>query len=87
LGKRAWPPWWAWDIDLTFHVLERMADRSFTEADLRDMLENATGFRRDVVEGRWIIEAGCGRQAWEVIVEPDIYTGKLAIITAYSVTE
>jgi hypothetical protein len=64
-----------------------MADRSFTEADLREMLEHATGFRSDVAEGRWVIEARWGRQAWEVILEPDASTGKLVIITAYSVTE
>jgi hypothetical protein len=32
-----------------------MGDRRFTEIDLRRMLERASGYREDVVEGRWVI--------------------------------
>lgn len=39
------PDWWSWDIELSPHVLKRMVDRSFTEADLRLMLEGATALR------------------------------------------
>src|SRR3989442_6997190 len=48
-----------------------MGDRRFTEIDLRRMLQQATGYREDVVEGRWVIETRHRRKAWEVIVEPD----------------
>lgn len=62
-----------------------MADRDFNELDLRAMLEHATGHRRDVVPGRWVIEAKQGRQRWEVIVEPDESLRILVVITAYPV--
>src|SRR5256712_12388509 len=48
-----------------------MGDRRFTEIDLRRMLQQATGYREDVVEGRWVIETRHRGKAWEVIVEPD----------------
>jgi hypothetical protein len=62
-----------------------MADRRFTEIDLRRMLERASGHRRNVVEGRWIIEARHRRRRWEVIVEPDRDRRLLVVITAYPV--
>ncbi len=40
------------ELDLTPHVEKRMEDRGFTEVDLREMLERASGFRRDVMDGR-----------------------------------
>jgi len=33
-----------------------MDDRRFTELDLRAMLEAASGHRRDVAPGSWVIE-------------------------------
>jgi hypothetical protein len=62
-----------------------MDDRSFTELDLRAMLEGASGYRKDVAPGRWIIGATHGRQPWEVIVEPDESLKILVVITAYPV--
>ena len=47
------------------------------------MLEAATGFRRDVAPGRWVIEGKRGRTPWEVIVEPDHSLEILVVITAY----
>jgi hypothetical protein len=32
-----------------------MADRRFTEVDVRRMLERADSVRKDVVEGRWLV--------------------------------
>lgn len=61
-----------------------MEDRSFTELDLRAMLEAATGYHKDVAPDRWVIEAKWGRQPWEVIVEPDKSLKILVVITAYS---
>jgi hypothetical protein len=59
-----------------------MEDRSFTELDLRGMLEAATGYRKDIAPGRWVIEAKRGRTPWEVIVEPDPSLEILVVITA-----
>ncbi|MBI1895145.1 MAG: hypothetical protein HYS04_01220 [Acidobacteria bacterium] len=61
-----------------------MDDRGFTELDLRGMLEAATGYRKDVAPGRWVIETRRKRQQWEVVVEPDESLRVLVVITAYS---
>ena len=50
------------------------------------MLEVATGYRADVVDGRFIIETRHRKAAWEVIVEPDEVVHSLVVITAYAVT-
>ena len=62
-----------------------MDDRRFTEIDLRRMLERASGYREDAVEGRWVIEARHRRRAWEVILEPDSERQLLVVVTAYPV--
>jgi len=62
-----------------------MADRRFTELDLRRMLGKAVSFRRDIVEGRWTIETRHRRRPWEIIVEPDPEEQLLIVITAYPV--
>ena len=66
-----WPDWWAWELELSAHLLKRMEDRRFTEVDLRRMLEHARDYRPDAVESRFQIEARHGGVPWEVIVEPD----------------
>ena len=80
-----WPVWWEWDLELTPHVYKRMDDREFSEVELRRMLEAASNFRPDVLEGRWIIETRFQRKPWEVIVEPDFSSERLAVITAYQI--
>ncbi len=62
-----------------------MVDRRFTETDLRQMLEDASGFRRDVEEGRWAIASRHSGRPWEIIVEPDDAEWVLVVITAYPV--
>jgi len=64
-----------------------MADRRFTEIDLRRMVERASGYREDVVDGRWVIETRHRGKAWEVIVEPDWARQLLVVVTAYPVWE
>jgi len=64
-----------------------MEDRRFTEVDLRDMLERATGLQRDIEPGRWVVTTRCRRQRWEVIVEPDVDVQRLVVITAYPLRE
>jgi hypothetical protein len=85
--KRDWPEWWHWELELSPHLLKRMVDRRFTEIDLRRMLDRATGYRRDIEPGRWVIVTRHRRQPWEVIVEPDLDARRLLVITAYGPTE
>jgi hypothetical protein len=64
-----------------------MEDRQFNEVDIRTMLERARSHRRNIVEGRWVIETYHEEHPWEVIVEPDVMRKQLVIITAYPVWE
>lgn len=80
-----WPEWWSWELEMTPHLEKRMEDRSFTEVDLREMLERAHGYRPDAEEGRWVIEARHRRKRWDVIVEPDPTEALLVVVTAYPV--
>lgn len=87
LDEQDWPEWWDWELELSPHLLKRMQDRSFNEVDLRSMLERALNYRRDPVEGRWVIESRHRRRRWEVIVEPDAELRLLVVVTAFSVWE
>ena len=62
--------------------MKRMEDRRFSEVDLRSMLQKATSYRRDVVEGRWVVVTRYRRRPWEVIIEPDL-TARVVVVTAY----
>ena len=81
----AWPTWWSWQLELTAHLLKRMADRDFSEVDLRLMLQEAHGFRPDIEPSRWIVEIRHHGQPWEVIVEPDEQAELLVVVTAYAI--
>jgi hypothetical protein len=81
----AFPDWWDWELELTPHVEKRMEDRGFNEVELRGMLEQARGFRPDVVEGRFVVDARLRGRAWEVVVEPDEVEHLLVVVTAYGV--
>lgn len=78
--------WLAWELELSPHAVKRMADRDFTELDLRGMLQSGTRVRRSLESGRWIVSARLRRRRWEVIVEPDAELERLVIITAYPLT-
>jgi hypothetical protein len=80
-----WPEWCSWELEWTPHLLKRMVDRQFNEADLRLMLERATGYDLDVVPGRYAIHSRHERVPWDVIVEPIEAEHVLLIITAYPV--
>ena len=79
------PEWWTWELELTPHVEKRMEDRGFNEVELREMLERATAFRADVVDGRFVIETRFHGKNWEVVVEPDEVEHLLVVVTAYGV--
>jgi len=51
------------------------------------MLEHARGYRGDILEGRFVIEARLAATDWEVIVEPDDVGQLLVVVTAYPVDE
>ena len=44
-----------------------MEDRSFTEVDLRLMLDAARSIRQDVVEGRFVVDTS--HTGWDIIRE------------------
>jgi len=81
-----WPKWWAWELELSAHLVKRMVDRDFSEVDLRRMLEEASGLRPDVEPGRWAVSTVLAGKAWEVIVEPDESDELLVVVTAYPIT-
>ena len=83
MGRRRWPEWWEWELELSPHLLKRMGDRRFTEVDVRRMLHVATRLRRDIEPGRWVVVTRHRRARWEVIVEPDADAQMLVVITAY----
>jgi hypothetical protein len=80
-----WPDWWEWELEFIDHALERMVDRNFTETDLRDMLERASGYRKSRRPGRWVVETQVDGQDWEVVVEPDYSAKVLEVVTSYKV--
>jgi hypothetical protein len=47
--------------------------------------EHAQLYRRNIVEGRWVIETHHGEHVWEVVVEPDVVSKLLVVVTAYPV--
>lgn len=82
----AWPTWWSWDLEITSHVERRMEDREFNEVELREMLERASGFLPDHVDGRFVIHTAHRSRPWHVIVEPDVLDQVLVVVTAYHVS-
>ncbi len=80
---KEWPAWWSWELELSPHLFKRMLDRQLTETDVRLMPEEATGFHRDDVPNRWLMETRHGGRPWEIIVEPIPDEKVLVVITAY----
>ncbi len=78
-----WSDWWSWELDLSTHLLKRMLDRRFNEADLRLMLDDASEYHVSDQEGRFVIKTRRDRQLWEIIVEPLYDEQILLVITAY----
>lgn len=86
MSSRDWPTWWAWELELTPHLLKRMEDRGFNEVDLRSMLQRARSLNRNVVEGRWVVKTRHADRDWDVIVEPETDSELIVVITAYPTT-
>ena len=81
------PEWWAWDVELSPHLMRRMKDRRFNEVDLRSMLRDAAGYHENYVEGRYAIETRHEGRRWEVVVEPVPEQRILVVVTAYPARE
>ena len=77
------PEWWTWDLSFTGHAEMRMEQRGVTEVELRVMLERASGFEPNVVDGRFMIQTRKRGQLWIVIFDPDIDAKLLLIVTDY----
>ena len=60
-----------------------MEDRGLSEIELRNMIQRARRYRRDIMEGRWILETRYRDRDWAVIVEPDPLEKVLVVVTAY----
>ena len=64
-----------------------MEQRGVTEVELRAMLERASGYRRNVVDGRFMIDVRHNQRPWIAIVEPDSDAKLLVVVTVYEVSE
>jgi hypothetical protein len=84
----ALPEWWRWEIELTPHSEERLEERGLTEIDLRTMLNNPPrSIEPDPEPGRHRVFTGHRRQPWIVVVEPDIDSEVLVIISLFLADE
>ena len=81
------PEWWNWDLSFTSHAELRMEQRGVTEVELPAMLEKATAFEHNVVEGRFMIHVRHLQHPWCVIVEPDADATLLVVVTVYEVAQ
>lgn len=82
--KQRWPDWWEWELVLSDHVGRRMETRSFSEVDLREMMQRATAVRPSHVEGRFIATCPWKQRNWHVVVEPEGASLKLIVVTAWA---
>ena len=81
------PEWWNWELSFTAHAELRMEQRAVTEVDVRAMLERAMRYEPSVVEGRFMIHAMHNNRPWVVIVEPDVDSKLLVVVTPYEVSK
>ena len=86
-SKPAFPAWWNWELSFTPHAELRMEQRGVTEVDVRAMLERAARYEPSVVEGRFMIQAVHKNRPWIVIVEPDVDSKLLVVVTPYEVSK
>jgi hypothetical protein len=80
---RDWPPWWYWRLELSDHVIKRMAERRLIETDVREMLEDARGLHRLTLPGRWGVYARFRRRLWMVILEPEFDLRVTTVVTVF----
>jgi len=85
MSEASWPHWWDWEIEFIDHAYDSMADRHVTEAEVRQMLEEAAQLRRDHESGRWAVFTRWQSRPWKIIVEPEADEQKLLVITAHMI--
>jgi len=49
------------------------------------MLEYATDYSPDILEGRWRVKTRHNRHEWEIILEPEPIEKVVIVVTAYPV--
>lgn len=64
-----------------------MERRGVTEVEVRAMLERATAFEPNAVEGPFIIHASHAQHPWIVMVEPHADIKGLGVLTVCEVSE
>ena len=77
-----WPEWWDWELEISSHCRKRMLERSYSEAELRVMMDDATGILEQL-HGTFIVETRHENVRWEVIVTPDDNRQIIVVVTAY----
>jgi hypothetical protein len=77
--------WLDWDLEISYHAHKRSGPRGFSEADLRTMIADATGFVPSQTAGRYIVHSTFGKEQWRIVVEPDDEEHALIVVTAWRV--
>jgi hypothetical protein len=83
MAQSGQPDWWDWPIELSPHLVRRMQERGFDEAELREMLADAHAIDPDVAPGRFLVRTKHAGRNWEIVVEPDPVDRVVVIVTAY----
>ena len=78
-----WPNWWNWELRLSDHVLTRMEQRHFNEAELRAMLEDSSAVFPAADPGRWLVATRFRGASWNVVLEPDMADAIVVVVTAF----
>jgi hypothetical protein len=81
------PFWWNWDLYFTLHMKKRMAERQVTELDLRVMLERANRLEAGETSGRFLVYTRHAGRPWLVVVEPETDNRRLAVVTAFDISQ
>lgn len=85
MRRRATPPWWDWELEFTEHIELRMKERSFSQEDVRSMLQCSLVLRPSVAVDRFVVECRLRRERWELVLEPDYDRSRLVVVTAYRI--
>jgi hypothetical protein len=81
----AWPVWWEWEIEISSHCVKRMQERGFNEAELRAMIDDASGISEQA-HGTYLLDTCYEGRKWEVIVSVDDARQTVIVVTAYPVS-
>jgi hypothetical protein len=79
------PEWWEWEIELTAHSEERLVERGLTEVELRTMLSKEPwSIDPDPEPGRYRVLTSHRRLSWIIVVEPELESEILVIISVFT---